>query len=79
VKVSTLLDIGQHKRYFTDCRNQNKSTQKVRKFQLCFVLDNTILDNIEDILSITRTASWERHGKPSLLCLLQKRNVGMDS
>jgi hypothetical protein len=28
-KVSTLFDIGQHKRYFTDCLTQNKSSQKV--------------------------------------------------
>jgi hypothetical protein len=28
-KVSTLFDIRQHKRYFTDYRNQNKSSQKV--------------------------------------------------
>jgi len=28
-KVPTLLDIRQHKRYFTDYRNQNKSSQKV--------------------------------------------------
>jgi len=25
-----------------------------------------------------KTASWERHGKPSLLCLLRERNVGLD-
>jgi hypothetical protein len=49
-KVSTLFDIGQHKRYFTDYRNQNKSSQKMRKLQLCLVLDNT-----KDILSITGT------------------------
>jgi len=24
------------------------------------------------------TASWERHGKPNLLCLLQEKNVGLD-
>jgi hypothetical protein len=24
-----------------------------------------------------KTASWERHGKPSLLCLLRERNVGL--
>jgi hypothetical protein len=28
-KVSALFDIREHKRYFTDYRNQNKSTQKV--------------------------------------------------
>ncbi len=27
-KVSTLFDIGQHKRYFTDHMNQNKSYEK---------------------------------------------------
>ncbi len=25
-----------------------------------------------------KTASWKRHGKPSLLCLLRERNVGLD-
>jgi hypothetical protein len=25
------------------------------------------------------TASWESHGKPNSLCLLQERNVGLDS
>ncbi len=25
-----------------------------------------------------KTASWERHGKPSLLCLLEERDVGLD-
>jgi hypothetical protein len=28
-KVPTLFDIRQHKRYFTNYRNQNKSSQKV--------------------------------------------------
>jgi hypothetical protein len=28
-KVSTLFDIRQHKRYFIDYRNQNKSSHKV--------------------------------------------------
>jgi hypothetical protein len=44
----SLFDIGQHKRYFTDYRNQNKSYQKMRKFQLCLILDNT-----KDIFLIT--------------------------
>jgi len=50
VKVSTLFGIGQHKRYFMDYRNQNKSSQKMQKFQLCLVLDNT-----KHILPITGT------------------------
>jgi len=50
VKVSTLFDIRQHKRYFTDYGNQNKSYQKMPKFQLCLILDNT-----KDILQITGT------------------------
>ncbi len=49
-KASTLFGIGQHKRYFTNYRNQNKSSQKMRKLQLCLVLDNT-----KDILPITGT------------------------
>jgi hypothetical protein len=28
-KVSNLFDLGQHNRYFTDYKNQNKSPQKV--------------------------------------------------
>jgi phosphopantothenoylcysteine synthetase/decarboxylase len=47
-KVSNLFDIKQHNRYFTDYRNQNKSSQKMRKFQLCLILDNT-----KDILATT--------------------------
>jgi hypothetical protein len=27
---------------------------------------------------VTKTTSWERHGKPNSLCLLRKRNVELD-
>jgi hypothetical protein len=73
VKVSTLFDIGQHKRYFTDYRNhQNKSSRKVWKFQLSLILDNT-----QDILPISGTKTnhprrwgrWRRrrHHSPPIL------------